>query len=72
MATTADESAPAQTASLSISRDEAAVIREALKVLRNARVYSFKAQDEDIRQTHAKVLHTIERLDALLSEKFSR
>jgi len=70
MATMTDKPSKPDTASITLSREDAKIVRDALKVLRNTRLYAFKDQDEDIRQTHATMLDAAERLDAALKEMF--
>jgi len=49
---------------LRVSHDEAQAIVEGLQMLLNCRRFSFKEPDEDVRQLHAELFSTVERIAA--------
>ncbi len=59
-----------QTASLDVTREEADLIVEGLKVLCNCRRYAFKEQDEDVEQLHHELFSTASDLQKRLRDAF--
>lgn len=49
---------------LRVSHDEAQAIVEGLQMLLNCRRFSFKEPDEEVRQLHAELFATVERIAA--------
>lgn len=60
----------ADTASIAISREEAKIIDEAIRMLRNCHVYAFKDQHDDVRALHGPLLAAIERIESELARAF--
>ncbi len=64
--TTAPESA-----SLQITREQAELILEAVKMLCNSRRYAFKDQHDDIEQVHSSLFDSASDLEQRLRDAFS-
>ena len=54
---------------LQVSREEAHAIVEGLNMLLNCRRFSFKEPDEDVRQLHAALYETVERIEAAVASQ---
>lgn len=65
------ESTTAATVALELTRDEAAMLLEGLKILLNSKRFAFKEPDEVAQQMHADVFAAVARLESFL-ESFGR
>ena len=59
-----------QTALLDVTRDEADLIVEGLKILCNCRRYAFKEQNEDVEQLHRDLFSIASDLQKRLHDAF--
>lgn len=56
--------APPDRIALQVSREEAEMIIDGLRMLLNSRRFSFKEPSEDVRQLHAEVYEAVARIEA--------
>lgn len=54
---------------LCVSHDEAHAIVEGLNMLLNCRRFSFKEPHEEVRQLHASLYETVERIEAAVASQ---
>ena len=55
---------------LCVSREEAHAIVEVLNMLLNCRRFTFKEPHEEVRQLHASLYETVERIEAAVANQF--
>lgn len=60
----------ADTAAVSLSREEAQTILDGLDMLLNSRRFSFKQADEDTAKLHADLIRVVDRVSAELHRVF--
>jgi hypothetical protein len=65
-------SAPAQTAKLEVTRDEAELLLDGLRILLNSKRFAFKEASDDTRQMHADAYAAVARLEEFVRTNFGR